>query len=148
MNASRGSGSDSGSPDEPIELASKAVELSGRARDYVNTLGIALCRAGRDAEALPYLEDSLERGFGQTDAQDLYFLAIAHHRLGHAEQAQSLLSRVIAWHSRRGFARRAQADELDQFRSEAQAILALPPSQPIPQDSPPRASIRPSQPQH
>jgi eukaryotic-like serine/threonine-protein kinase len=121
----------SSSTAEPIDLARKAVELSRHARDYVNTLGIALCLAGRDSEALPHLEDSLERGFGQTDAQDLYFLAIAHHRLGHVEEAQSLLSRAISWHSRRGFARKALADELDRFRSEALAILALPPSKPI-----------------
>ena len=143
-----GSGPGLGSTDEPVDLARKAVELSRQARDYVNTLGIALCRAGRDADALPYLKDSLKRGFGQTDAQDLYFLAIAHHHLGHTEEAQSLLSRAVAWHSRRGFARNGQADELDRFRSEAQAILALPPSQPIPQDSAPRSSIRPSQLQH
>ncbi len=83
----------SGSTYDPLDLARMAVELSPQARDYLNTLGIALCRVGRDAEALPHLAESLERGCGQTDAQDLYFLAIAHHRLGHADTARTFLAR-------------------------------------------------------
>ena len=132
---SAGPGSSSGSTEEPVDLARKAVELSPQARDYVNTLGIALCRAGRDAEALLYLEDSLARGLEQTDAQDLYFLAIAHHRLGHAEKARIFLSRAMTWHSRRAFVRTFQAEELDRFRTEARERSSLlPPSQPIEQE--------------
>jgi tetratricopeptide (TPR) repeat protein len=111
-----------------VELARQAVVLAPQARDYVNTLGIALCRAGRDAEVLPYLEDSLERGHGQTDAQDLYFPAIVHHRLGRAGEARTQLARAIHWHDRHGFVDKSLADELDRFRAEVQAILALPPS--------------------
>lgn len=119
----------SGSSEEPVELARRAVELSRAARAYVNTLGIALCRAGRDAEAIPHLEDSLARGFGQTDPQDLYFLAIAHHRLGHVDLAKASLARALSWQSRRRFVQNALNAELGRFRAEAEAILKLPPSQ-------------------
>ena len=121
---------------DAVDLGRKAVSLAPQARDYMNTLGIALCRAGRDAEALPYLEESLARGLEQTDGQDLYFLAIVHHRLGHEEEARADLARAMSWHSRRRFARPAQADELDRFRTEAQAILSLPPAKPIGNDWP------------
>ena len=120
----------SGSTQDPVDLARKAVELAPQARDYVNTLGIALCRAERDAESIRYLNESLELGYGQTDAQDLYFLAIAHHRLGHADEAQKLFARAMSWQSRRGLIVRSVSDELDRFRTEARKILALPPSKP------------------
>ena len=44
----------------------------------MNTLGVALYREGRFAEAVAVLERSLEAGLGLYDAFDLFFLAMAH----------------------------------------------------------------------
>ncbi len=118
-------------PQETVELAKLAVEIAPNARDYLNTLGIALCRAGRDAEALPHLQKSLDTGTGQTDAQDLYFLAIAHHRLGHVETAKEFLKRAQEWHARHVFSLAVVQDELNRFRAEAEAILAVSPSEAV-----------------
>ncbi len=109
-----------------LTLARRAVSIAPEARDYLNTLGIALCRLGRDVEAIGCLEESLERGFGQTVAQDLYFLAIAHHRLGNEARARGLFDRAKAWHARRRFIYHAMNEELDRFRAEAEAALGLP----------------------
>ena len=65
---------------------------------FLNTLGVVQYRAGRNAEAVTSLEASLAAGHGQSDAFDLFFLAMAHHRLGHREEAGgALTARSHGW---------------------------------------------------
>jgi WD40 repeat protein len=66
-------------------------------RDYLNTLGVAQYRVGQYAGAL----DSLARADALYSARvktgvyhNLAFLAMAHHRLGHKDQAQAALGRL------------------------------------------------------
>jgi tetratricopeptide (TPR) repeat protein len=63
--------------------------------DYTNTLGAVLYRAGRYADAVKRLEEAIKvHGKGGT-AGDWVFLALAHHRLGHAEEARRWLDKVV-----------------------------------------------------
>ena len=80
-----------------LALAQRAVELAPGEAIYLNTLGVVLYRTGRYAEAIATLERSLAAGRGQSDAFDLFFLAMAHHRLGHQDQARDRYNRAVRW---------------------------------------------------
>jgi WD40 repeat protein len=111
----------------------RAVKLSARSLDLVpgrpmtlNTRGVVLYRAGQYTEAIPVLEKSLEAGKGQFDGFDLFFLAKAHHRLGHRDVARRCLDRAIEWVSRQSSLPAQYVKELATFRAEAEAVLAGP----------------------
>jgi hypothetical protein len=60
-------------------------------------LGVALLRAGRYAEAIERLEAfDRARGKGSNTSSQLY-RALAHHHLGHAEDARRLVADARAW---------------------------------------------------
>ena len=75
------------------------------------------------------LEKSLEAGKGQFDGFDLFFLAKAHHRLGHRDVARRCLDRAIEWVSRQSSLPAQYVKELATFRAEAEAVLAGPPGE-------------------
>jgi serine/threonine protein kinase/WD40 repeat protein/tetratricopeptide (TPR) repeat protein len=109
-----------------VRLAELAVALDPDDPSAQNTRGIALYRAGRFSEAVVALEKSLSVGKGQFDAFDLFFLAMAHQRLGHREDARPCFDRGVRWlHEHKNFPPR-QAQELAAFRAEAEAVLAGP----------------------
>jgi Flp pilus assembly protein TadD len=63
---------------------------------FLNTLGVAQYRVGQYQTALDTLlrADKMNQGI----PEDVAFLAMAHHRLGHKEQAQAALKRgACAW---------------------------------------------------
>jgi tetratricopeptide (TPR) repeat protein len=111
-----------------VPLAEHAVEVQPGAWAYVNTLGIAYYRAGRLEQAVAELEKSLARGAGECDAANLYFLALCQHRLGDSARARDHLQRARAWHDASGGRLSPEeAEELREFRAEAEAVLARPP---------------------
>jgi tetratricopeptide (TPR) repeat protein/WD40 repeat protein len=112
-------------PEQALALARKAVALTPGTAAYLNTLGVALYRAGRYAEAIPALEQSLAAGKGEFDAFDLFFLAMAHHRLGHADQTRDCFDRAVRWLTERQRLPAQHIAELSNFRAEAEAVLAL-----------------------
>jgi hypothetical protein len=62
----------------------------------LTTLGAALYRAGRFAEAIRRLNEGFQtRGVGSLP-RGFAFLALAHHRLGHRDEAQRWLGKLIA----------------------------------------------------
>ena len=112
--------------DRALKASLRAVELAPGQQTYLNTRGVVLYRAGQYAEAERVLDKSLEAGKGQSDGFDLFFLAMARHRLGHREEARQSLDRAIEWMGHPGPLSGDQAKELAAFRAEAESVLAGP----------------------
>jgi WD40 repeat protein/Tfp pilus assembly protein PilF len=125
-------------PARAVDLARRAVDLAPGHASYLNTLGVALYRAGRHDEAVPVLERSLAAGKGQSDAFDLLFLAMARQKLGRTARARADFDRALRWVQEHPQRHPQSAKELGEFRAEAEAILAGPPDE-LPADviSPP-----------
>jgi tetratricopeptide (TPR) repeat protein len=118
-----------GRPDQPAALvlvAEKAVELAPEVALYRNTLGVVYYRVERYHDAIEHLERSLRDNKDETAAFDLYFLAMCHHRLGHAAQARECYDEAVRWtESRQGKLPSNWAEELKSFRAEAEAVLGI-----------------------
>ena len=78
-------------PARAVPLARRAVSLAPDTEPYVNTLGVALHRAGRYAEAIPVLEQSLAASNNLSVPSDLFGLVICHAKLGEGERARAVL---------------------------------------------------------
>jgi WD40 repeat protein/Flp pilus assembly protein TadD len=113
-------------PERAVRLAKKAVALAPSQATFVNTLGIALYRARRYAEAVSTLEQSLAAGRGKSDAFNLFFLAMARHRLGQRVQARDSFDRAVRWWGEQKQLPEPYAVQLAEFRAEADAVLACP----------------------
>ncbi len=114
-------------PEQALALAQKAVALAPGTAIYLNTLGVVQYRAGHYAKAITTLEKSLAASKGESDAFDLFFLAMARSRLGQIAQARADFDRAIRW--RRDHPKLAQpgwSEELDAFQAEAESVLAGP----------------------
>jgi serine/threonine protein kinase/WD40 repeat protein/tetratricopeptide (TPR) repeat protein len=113
-------------PERAVDLARRAVELAPGQQLSLNTLGVALYRVGQYAEAIPILEQSRAAAKGEFDAFDLFFLAMAHHRLGHADRARACFDRAVRWWTERKNLPAQYISDLTSFRAEAESVLALP----------------------
>jgi tetratricopeptide (TPR) repeat protein len=113
-------------PERAVALARQAVALAPGQQMSLNTLGVALYRAGDYVESVSVLERSLAAGKGEFDAFDLFFLAMAHHRLGHPAQARACFDRAVRWWGERKNLPAQHVQELSGFRAEAEAVLAGP----------------------
>ncbi len=116
-------------PAQALLEARKAIELESNPY-WLNTLGVALYYTGHFAEAIPFLERSLGESKGQTDAFDLFFLAMCHHRLGDAAKAKDYHERGKQWfHKHKGQLSAGWVKELTAFQAESESVLAQPPGQ-------------------
>jgi serine/threonine protein kinase/WD40 repeat protein len=113
----------------------RLAEASARSRpapNRMNTVGALLYRAGRFEDAVRQLERSVAaHGAGGTQ-YDALFLAMAHHRLGHAEEAMHWLDRGTGPAPKNMSKPDASGDtswiprlELDTLRREAMATIGL-----------------------
>jgi serine/threonine protein kinase/WD40 repeat protein/Tfp pilus assembly protein PilF len=120
-------------PSRALDLARRAVELAPKSAIYLNTLGVAQYRAGQPTEAIATLEKSLAAGKGESDAFDLFFLAMARSKLGETARARADFDRALNW--RRDHPNLTQPrwnEELDAFQAETRALLdGLPPELPV-----------------
>jgi tetratricopeptide (TPR) repeat protein len=108
---------------EVIPLAEKAVQLQPFNSSYRNTLGAALYRAGRYAEAIRCLEASVMSDGTHTEL-DWYFLALCHQREGRTDKARQCFAQAESWKKRSGDLSAAETAEVTALRSEA-ALLGL-----------------------
>ncbi len=92
---SPGSGAD---PVRIVSLAEDRLAKSSRDHWHVNQLGAALYRAGRFEEAVRRLTEATELSchpYGTNMLHAWFYLAMAHHRLGHADEARRWLDRAV-----------------------------------------------------
>jgi WD40 repeat protein/serine/threonine protein kinase len=81
-------------PARIVQLAEQGVAAEPRNPIHLNTLGAALYRAKRWQEAVQKLEEAIKvQGQGGV-VEDWLFLSMAHHQLGHADQARDYLARA------------------------------------------------------
>jgi tetratricopeptide (TPR) repeat protein len=113
-------------PARAVTLSRRAVELLPDEPIYINTLGVALYRDAQYAQAASALNRSLAAGKGETDAFDLFFLAMARHRLGDSATARADFERALRWLGGHPDLDARWLVELKSFRAEAESVLASP----------------------
>ena len=111
-----------------VAMARRAVAIAVNNTNYLNTLGVALYRAGNLTEAVAKLEKSLAENGGEGDAFDHLFLAMAHQRMGMLAKARDHYSRAIEWVHLQPRLREQWLDDLNRIEAEASALL----NQPLP----------------
>jgi serine/threonine protein kinase/Tfp pilus assembly protein PilF len=102
-----------------VNCAKMAVERIPDKWYAWNTLGAAYCRAGQWNDALKAIERAMT--IQQEGALDWFFLAMAHHKLGHEKEARRWYDRSIEWMEKRG----DQRDQLLRIRAQAEEVLGI-----------------------
>jgi hypothetical protein len=87
----------SGDVDQPLKLAEQAVARHAKSYNELHTLGAALVRAARCADAIGKLQEAIQIYKGEGTASDWLFLALAYHKLGHADEAKKWLANARQW---------------------------------------------------
>jgi hypothetical protein len=91
--------------------------------NQLNTLGALLYRAGRYEEAVKRLEEAIARRDKVGTVHDWLFLALAHQRLGHADEARKWLDRAVRALGKDTGGSWEQRLELRLLRQEAEEIV-------------------------
>jgi tetratricopeptide (TPR) repeat protein len=83
-------------PAAPVQLAGLALDRAAAASraDALSTLGAVLYRAGRLDDAIRRLDEAIQSRGGVSVPQDWAFLAMAHFRSGHRDEARHWLDRL------------------------------------------------------
>ena len=111
---------------QAVALAATAVKMAPKEGTYLNTLGVAQYRACQYTQSIATLERSLAAGGGAFDAFDLFYMAMAHQRLGHRGQARSCFDRAVLWLGQQNGLSEPHINELAVFRAEAERVLSGP----------------------
>jgi WD40 repeat protein/tetratricopeptide (TPR) repeat protein len=107
-------------PSQLVRIAVRVVAQEPKGAIYLRSLGAALYRAGRFEEAIQQLNAAIAAQNGDGLFEDWLFLAMAHHRLGHAAEARQWLDKTIQWEAKR----KDDAEPLDWVaRWELQILL-------------------------
>ena len=116
-------------PARAFAHAQAAVRLEPGSALYLNTLGVALYRLGRYAEARAIFEKNAEKQVKEFAAFDLFFLAMCHHQLGDGKRARTEYERAVRsfQEHRNELSDPTGIKELTAFRAEAEALLKQPP---------------------
>lgn len=111
-------------PQTALTHARQAVGIEENKREYLNTLGIALCRNAQFDEAIEVLERSLAMSEDDDAAYDLLFLALAHAGKDDASAARDYYARASVLHQRhRGGEPAGSRDELSLFFDEVRSAI-------------------------
>src|SRR5262249_26526921 len=117
-----------------VQLAEKANAKKPKDWYYLDTLGAVLYRAGRCEDAIRTYDEACALHAKGGNSCNWYVMALAHHRLGHADEARRWLSKAVEWQEQ---ASQKDAHDplmttplswpdrltLDLFRREAEAML-------------------------
>jgi tetratricopeptide (TPR) repeat protein len=113
-------------PVKALRLVRQALKQQPGNPVLLNTLGVAEYRNGQYKEALVTLQKSLAAGKGQSDAFDLFFLAMCHARLRDGAKAKDCFNRAVRWCVDHKGLPAEQEAELRSFRAEAGSLLRSP----------------------
>ena len=126
------------SPDSGVDLA-RVVQVAEQAltrkdshspptyrHDVLNTLGVALYRAGRYQEAVARLGESMQAHANGGDPDDWLFLAMAHWKLGHPSDARLWYARAVEWMEKNA----SKNQDRRRFQAEAAALIGIGPKVP------------------
>ena len=86
--------------DAVVRLAEQEAKMAGNGEfrhPYLRTLAAATYRAGRCADALQHLDATIKARSKGGNALDWLYLALIHHRLGHADEARTWLDKAVRW---------------------------------------------------
>jgi hypothetical protein len=113
----------------PVRLTDAALNgFPAQQKDVaLNTLGAALYRAGWFEDAIRRLEEGVRVRAGQSVPQDWAFLAMAHHRLGHRDEARRWLDRFQNYQARGDVSTFWDELEIRLLRRESQAVVLYDP---------------------
>ena len=118
--AVRQPGADAAASQRALRQAEAACRLIPDRANYLNTLGVAYYRVGAWQAAAAALERSMGLQQGG-NACDWLFLAMAHWKLGHKEDARQWYKQAVLWIDKN----KSQDEELSRFRAEARALFEL-----------------------
>jgi tetratricopeptide (TPR) repeat protein len=106
-------------PRRALVLAKKAVALAPGDLRYRSTLGAAHYQAGEFQQAI----DLLTAGQDQTEdpVEDFFFLAMAHQKLGHTEEARRWYDKAVQTMKKDQWTEQ----EYGQLRTEAEQLLEI-----------------------
>ena len=112
-----------GDPEEAVQRAQFAADLlhSPWGSNYRQTLGLALYRAGRFAEAATVAESIYRLPRAGTSR---LVLAMSRQRLGQAGAARAALAEAVRWRAAQTDFRPDRAAAFDRLLREAQSVLA------------------------
>ena len=126
------------SPDSGVDFA-RVVQVAEQAltrrdrnspptfrHDVLNTLGVALYRAGRYQEAIERLGKSMQAHPKGGDPDDWLFLAMAHWKIGHANDARQWYDRAVEWMEKNA----SRNQDRRRFLAEAAALIEVEPKEP------------------
>jgi WD40 repeat protein len=108
---------------EPVVRALEKATGPKPHSDQLNTLGAVLYRAGRYADAIQHLEEGIARRDTIGTPHDWLFLALAHQRLGHVEEARKWLDKAAAALDKDPGGSWDQRLELRLLRREAEEVV-------------------------
>jgi tetratricopeptide (TPR) repeat protein len=106
-----------------IEMAKRAVRLASQDGNSWLSLGVAQYRAGKYETAIVALDMCLTVTPG-ADAAPWFFLAMAHGKLGHRDEARKFYGQGVAWMEK--YKSRLDKDIVEDmrgFRNEAEIVL-------------------------
>jgi tetratricopeptide (TPR) repeat protein len=105
-----------------VELARLAVRTDATHANR-STLGAILYRAGQYKEAVAELNEAIKLSNKGGAAADFFFLAMAHYRLGQADEARQWLHRARQELEKNPPGFWSEQVELQLFRREAEALI-------------------------
>jgi len=115
--------------ESPVRLAELAVQRLPATQKHLalNTLGATLYRAGRFEDSIRRLKEGITPHDGKEEPLDWPFLAMAHHRLGHHDEARHWLDRLRNRQPSTEHNKFWDELEIRLLRSEAEAVILYDP---------------------